>query len=76
LAVFADAISAADPRTRNLYFDVTTNVTMQTSVEDAAFIAARIRQIGLGRILYGSDLAIMGNPTARESWGAFRAILP
>jgi predicted TIM-barrel fold metal-dependent hydrolase len=76
LAVFADAISAADPRTRNLYFDVTTNVTMQISVEDAAFFTARLRQIGLQRILYGSDMAIMGNPTARESWGAFRAMLP
>jgi predicted TIM-barrel fold metal-dependent hydrolase len=76
LVVFADAVSAADPRTRNLSFDVTTNVTLQTSVEDAAFIAARLRQIGLQRILYGSDMAIGGNPTARQSWGAFRAMLP
>jgi predicted TIM-barrel fold metal-dependent hydrolase len=76
VVVFADAISAADQRTRNLYFDVTTNVTVQTSAEDAAFIAARLRQIGLQRILYGSDMAIGGNPAARESWGAFRARLP
>src|SRR5712692_8719600 len=46
VAVLADAISAADPRTRNLYLDVATNVTLQTSDEDAKFIAARIRQIG------------------------------
>jgi predicted TIM-barrel fold metal-dependent hydrolase len=76
LAVFADAVSAADPRTRNLYFDVTTNVTVQTSAEEAAFIAASLRQIGLQRILYGSDLAIGGNPTARQSWAAFRGMLP
>jgi len=75
LAVFADAVSAGDPRTRNLYFDVTTNVTVQTSVEAARFIAARLRQIGLQRILYGSDLGIGGNPAARQSWGAFRAML-
>ena len=76
LVVFADAISAGDPRTRNLYFDVTTSVTIRTPVEEARFIAARLRQIGLRRILYGSDMAIGGNPTARQSWGAFRAMLP
>jgi len=76
LSVFADAVAARDPRTRNLYFDVTTIVTMQTSVEEAAFIVANIRKIGLSRILYGSDMAISGNPPARQSWGAFRAMLP
>jgi predicted TIM-barrel fold metal-dependent hydrolase len=76
LAVFADAISAADPRTRNLYFDVTTNVTLQTSDQDAKFIAARIRQIGLQRVFYGSDMAIGGNLTARQGWAALRGMLP
>jgi predicted TIM-barrel fold metal-dependent hydrolase len=76
LAVFADAISSTDPRTRNIYFDVTTSVTMQTSAEDARFIAARLRQIGLRRILYGSDMAIGGNPTPRQGWAAFRGTLP
>jgi len=76
LIMFADAISAADPRTRNLFFDVTTNVTMQTSAEDAKFIADRLRQIGLRRILYGSDMAISGNLTARQGWGAFRGLMP
>ena len=76
LTLFADAVSARDPRTRNLYFDVATNVTMQISAEDARFLAARIRQIGLQRILYGSDLAIVGNLPPRQGWGAFRAMLP
>jgi hypothetical protein len=55
---------------------VTTNVTIQTSVEDARFVASRLRQIRLKRILYGSDMSIGGNPTARQSWGLFRAMLP
>jgi predicted TIM-barrel fold metal-dependent hydrolase len=76
LAVFADAISAGDSRTRNVYFDVATTVTMQTRPEDATFIAARLRQIGLQRILYGSDMAIGGNATARQGWAAFRGLLP
>lgn len=76
LTVFADALSAGDPRTKNLYFDVTGSVTSRTSAEDAAFIAARLREIGLERILYGSDMAIQGNPPAREGWAIFRAKLP
>jgi predicted TIM-barrel fold metal-dependent hydrolase len=76
LALFAEAVAGRDTRTRNLYFDVTTNVTMQTSPEDATLIAARLRQIGLQRILYGSDMAIGGNPTARQGWAAFRGMLP
>jgi len=76
LAMFADAVAAHNPRTRNLYFDVATNVTMQISAEDARFIAAHLRQIGLQRILYGSDLAIVGNLPPRQGWGVFRAMIP
>jgi predicted TIM-barrel fold metal-dependent hydrolase len=76
LAVFADAISAGDSRARNVYFDVATTVTMQTRREDATFIAARLRQIGLRRILYGSDMAIGGNATPRQGWAAFHGLLP
>jgi uncharacterized protein len=76
LEVFAAAISSGDPRTRNLYFDVTTNVTPQISIEDAAFIAAHLRQIGVQRILYGSDLGLGGNLPPRQAWGAFRGLLP
>jgi predicted TIM-barrel fold metal-dependent hydrolase len=76
LAVFAEAISTGDSRTRNVYFDVATTVTVQTSPDDATFIAARLRQIGLHRILYGSDMAIGRNPTPRQGWAAFRGMLP
>jgi predicted TIM-barrel fold metal-dependent hydrolase len=76
LKIFAEAASKRDPRTRNLYFDVTTIVTMQTSAEEAQFIADCLWQIGLGRILYGSDMAIGPNRPAREAWAAFRAKLP
>jgi hypothetical protein len=49
---------------------------MQTSAEDAKLVAARLRQIGLERILYGSDMAIGSNPTAQQGWAAFRTLLP
>lgn len=75
MILFAEAVSAGDPRTRNLYFDITSNVTNRSSAENAEFITARIRQIGVQRIVYGSDMAIGGNATAQESWRAHRAKL-
>jgi uncharacterized protein len=79
MAVFAKAVAAGDPRTRNLYFDVTTNVTAQTTAENAALIVSRIRQVGVQRVLFGADLATGqpgGNPQPREAWAAFREKLP
>jgi hypothetical protein len=75
MLLFAEAVATGDLRTRNLYFDIATNVISRTSAEDAAFITARIRQIGVQRILYGSEMAIRGNATAEENWKAHRAKL-
>jgi predicted TIM-barrel fold metal-dependent hydrolase len=35
--------------------------------------AERIRQVGLQRVLYGTDMA---PPTARQSWATFRTTVP
>jgi predicted TIM-barrel fold metal-dependent hydrolase len=72
MVVLAEAAAKGDSRMDNVYFDITTNVTARSSAADAAFVAARIRQIGLPRILYGSDMAIGGNATAQDSWKAHR----
>jgi uncharacterized protein len=74
--VLADAVSMGDARTRNLYFDVTTVATARTTPEDGALIARRIREVGIGRILFGADLSIGGNPPPRESWAIFREKIP
>lgn len=76
MTVLSEAVAAGNPRMRNVYFDMTTNVLARSSGDDAAFMAARIRQIGVQRILYGSDIAIQGNPVARESWTMFRTKTP
>jgi predicted TIM-barrel fold metal-dependent hydrolase len=76
MGVFAEAFARHDPRTRNLYFDVATNVLPDTSQADLERIAGRIRQVGLRRILFGSDLPVLGNLTAGQSWAVFRARLP
>ncbi len=39
-------------------------------------IAMRIRQIGLGRILYGSDAALNGRLKPREAWELFCKKVP
>jgi hypothetical protein len=69
----------ADPDRRSYSVEdshVTTNVTMQTSAEEAEFIATKLRKIGLDRILYGSDMAALGNSPPRQGGAAFRAMLP
>jgi predicted TIM-barrel fold metal-dependent hydrolase len=72
LEVYADAITAGDPRTKNLVFDIAT-VADEQSAEVLKTFAKRIRQVGLQRILFGTDL---GPPAARQSWLIFRTTVP
>lgn len=74
LAVLAAAVERHDPRTRRLWFDVATCVDLNISEANAALVAKRIRQVGVKRILYGSDAAAGGNLSPRESWAAFRRL--
>jgi predicted TIM-barrel fold metal-dependent hydrolase len=70
LAVFVDAIAKRDSRTRKLWFDVTT-VSRNATDDDLKLLAMRIRQLGLERVLFGSDAATGGNLAPRESWADF-----
>jgi predicted TIM-barrel fold metal-dependent hydrolase len=75
LDVFIEAIANGDPRATRLYFDASgVWPTAKTTAEEAAMIAGRIRQLGVPRILYGSDAATAGNLTPREGWAAFRKL--
>ncbi len=76
LAVFAEAVAAGDPRTRNLWFDLATIVNLSMSRETARQVAGRIRQIGVQRVLYGSDMALSGNLPPRQGWAVIRGLLP
>jgi uncharacterized protein len=75
LAVLAEAVAKRDPRTRRLYFDLTT-VAEGQSYERLMLLAKRIRQIGTDRILYGSDGAWGGRTTPRQQWGMFQGMTP
>ncbi|MFL6195481.1 MAG: amidohydrolase family protein, partial [Thermoanaerobaculia bacterium] len=77
LAVYAEAVAAGDPRTRNLYFDVAEAALVANgSAETLQTIAKRIRQIGPRRILYGSDGPVPEADTPRDAWRQMRTQVP
>ena len=75
MAVFGAAAERKDPRMRNLYFDVATIVAAETTPEEAALVARRARQVGVSRVLYGSDLSPPGG-SIRAGWEIFRTRVP
>jgi predicted TIM-barrel fold metal-dependent hydrolase len=75
MAVFGAAAARQDPRVRNIYFDVATVVTAETTPEEGALVAARIREVGSQRVLYGSDLTPPGG-SIRAGWEIFRDRTP
>jgi predicted TIM-barrel fold metal-dependent hydrolase len=75
MAVFGAAAEGKDPRMRNLYFDVATIVAAETTPEEAALVARRARQVGVSRVLYGSDLSPPGG-SIRSGWEIFRTQVP
>jgi predicted TIM-barrel fold metal-dependent hydrolase len=74
LGVFAEAIAKRDARMKNVWFDATVVVRANMSADDLQPIALRIRQIGVKRVLYGSDAAT--NPLAypKAGWAAFQRL--
>jgi len=72
MAVFGAAVERGDPRMRNVYFDVAANVSDGFTPADGKVLAPRLRQVGLERILYGSDLSAPGG-SIRAGWDIFRA---
>lgn len=74
LAVFVEAIAKHDSRMARVYFDVSGVAGLGRWVENVSLIAQRIRELGVERILYGSDGAGGGNLTPREAWRAFQQL--
>ncbi len=74
LAVFVDAIAKRDPRMKNVYFDASGVVGVEKPAGQADLIATRIRQIGVDRVLYGSDGALPPAYTPKKAWEAFRRL--
>ena len=72
MAVLADAVRRGDPRTKNLWFDVTTVVDTTITPAQAARVVQLIREVGVRRVLYGSDAIVSDSP--KHWWAAFRRL--
>jgi predicted TIM-barrel fold metal-dependent hydrolase len=75
LRAFAEAVAARRSGTSNLYFDVSevwAEIADTASSATQETLAQRIRQIGLKRILFGSD----GRTPPDQAWRSFRARVP
>ena len=73
-AVFAEAIAKHDPRTAHLYIDVSgVGGVAAMTPEQQNRIVSRIRQLGVDRIVFGSDAAVPGN-SPREYWANFKTL--
>lgn len=74
LEVFADAVARGDPRVANVWFDVTAVARPGLAGDKAELIAIRLRQLGMERLLYGSDAATAAHLAPRAGWAAFRLL--
>jgi predicted TIM-barrel fold metal-dependent hydrolase len=74
LGVFTEAIAKRDSRMKNVWFDTTTVVRANMSADELQHIAARIRQIGINRVLYGSDAATGPLAYPKAGWAAFQRL--
>ena len=75
--VYVDAIASGDQRMKNVYFEVAGEVTLDTPPETLALVAKRLRQLGLQRVLYGSDRAGTREDRSKKGnwgWDAFRRL--
>lgn len=74
--VYANAITANDPRMKHVYFDLATVVDETQSAARLELVARRIRQIGVERILFGSDTPGATRVPPLQSWATFRRRIP
>lgn len=73
LRPFIEALERDDSVARRLWFDVAALANDAMPRQEAELMAQRMRELGLGRVLFGSDAAI-GNPAPREAWTAFKRL--
>jgi predicted TIM-barrel fold metal-dependent hydrolase len=74
LGVFTDAIASHDARMKNVWFDATVMVRPGMPPDQLQRIAARIRQIGVEHVLYGSDAPASPLVYPAAGWAAFQRL--
>jgi predicted TIM-barrel fold metal-dependent hydrolase len=73
LSVFISAIAHHDPRVSHLYFDISGVAGLGDWKSKKQLIASRIREVGIHRILFGSDSA-WTNFTPLQAVAAFHEL--
>ena len=68
-AVFAEAAASGDARMRRVYFDTSGLGFAGMPDETKARLVARLRQVGLDRVLFAID-----GPVSREPWDRLRSL--
>lgn len=74
LGIFASAIANNDPRLSNVWFDTAVVVRPAMRGDQLQQIASRIRQLGVARVLYGSDAATTPLTHPNAGWEAFKRL--
>jgi predicted TIM-barrel fold metal-dependent hydrolase len=74
LSVFIQAIAKHDPRMAHVYFDISGVAGFGQWETKKDLIATRIRQVGVERILWGSDGAFGGGPTPLQALKAYQML--
>jgi predicted TIM-barrel fold metal-dependent hydrolase len=74
LSVFSDAIAKRDARMKNVWFDASAVARPEMPAAMLQRIAARIRQIGVDRVLYGSDAATSPQMYPKAAWETFQRL--
>jgi predicted TIM-barrel fold metal-dependent hydrolase len=74
LSVFVGAIQKRDPRMAHVYFDISGVAGLGNWQAKKDLIAKRIRQVGLKRVLWGSDGAFGGGMTPEQALQAFEQL--
>ncbi len=73
-SVFIDAIERREVTMTNVYFDISGVAGLGQWKAKKTLIAKRIRQIGVNRILWGSDGAFGGGMTPRQALQTYREL--
>ena len=74
LTVLAEAAARQDPRMRRVWLDAASFARPGLSPADARRLVQRLRQVGMGRVLYGSETAVGAEVPPQVAWAAFRSL--
>jgi predicted TIM-barrel fold metal-dependent hydrolase len=74
LAVLAEAAARQDPRMRQVWLDAASFARPGLSPADARRVVRRLRQVGMERVLYGSETVVGAEVPPRDAWAAFRSL--